>query len=68
MKTWIWNNRLIFIGALIGGLAGFLYWKWVGCASGTCQISSKPLNSTLYFGFMGAVFFSLFSNPNKKQA
>lgn len=27
-------------GSLIGGLGGFLYWKYVGCVSGTCPIKS----------------------------
>ena len=28
-------------GAIIGGLGGFLYWKYVGCISGTCAIKSN---------------------------
>lgn len=54
------------IGGLVGAVAGFLYWKFVGCASGTCAITSKPLNSTLYFAVMGAVFFSLFQKKKEK--
>ena len=53
------------IGAVIGGLAGFLYWKYVGCLTGTCAISSRPLNSTLYFAVMGAVLLGSF---RKKSA
>jgi hypothetical protein len=41
------------IGAAIGGLLGFLYYKFIGCASGTCPITSKPLNSVLYGAVMG---------------
>jgi hypothetical protein len=43
----------MFIGAAIGGLLGFLYYKFIGCASGTCPITSKPLNSVLYGAVMG---------------
>ncbi|MBL0232638.1 MAG: hypothetical protein IPQ08_03120 [Chitinophagaceae bacterium] len=70
MKNWISNNRLTIIGAILGAIAGFLYWKWVGCASGTCRISSKPLNSTLYFGLMGALVFNMFkrSTPGKASS
>lgn len=32
----------------IGGLAGFLYWRFVGCESGTCPIKSVWYWSTLY--------------------
>ena len=35
------------IGIAIGALAGYAYYFYVGCASGTCAITSKPLNSTL---------------------
>lgn len=43
----------IIMGVLIGGLLGFLYYKIVGCSTGTCPITSKPLNSTLYGAVMG---------------
>ena len=43
----------MIIGAAIGGLLGFLYYKFIGCASGTCPITSKPLNSVLYGAVMG---------------
>jgi hypothetical protein len=29
------------IGILLGALGGFLYWKFVGCVSGTCTIKSN---------------------------
>jgi hypothetical protein len=35
------------IGIVVGAIAGYLYYFYVGCASGTCAITSKPLNSTL---------------------
>jgi hypothetical protein len=64
MKNLIIKNKLYFIGALVGALAGFLYWKYVGCLTGTCAITSSPINSTLYFAFFGSVLFGSF----KKQA
>lgn len=60
MKNWILTNKLYFVGAILGGIAGFLYWKYVGCITGTCAITSKPLNSTLYFAFFGSVLLSFF--------
>jgi Family of unknown function (DUF6132) len=42
-----------FVGILLGAIGGYFYWQQVGCASGTCMITSKPLNTTLYGGFMG---------------
>ena len=29
------------IGAVIGAIGGFFYWKYVGCVSGTCTIKSN---------------------------
>ncbi|UYW02291.1 DUF6132 family protein [Flavobacterium agricola] len=54
------NHILWIIGILVGLIAGFLYYKFVGCHSGSCAITSNPTNSTLYGGLMGGLFFSLF--------
>ena len=63
MKKWIFQNKLYFIGALLGGLGGFLYWKYIGCLTGTCTITSRPLNSALYFAFFGAFLLGSFRKP-----
>ncbi|HET7000853.1 MAG TPA: DUF6132 family protein [Puia sp.] len=60
MKKWIINNKIILTGAMLGAFAGYLYYRFIGCSGGTCLISSKPVNSTVYFAVMGAIFFSLF--------
>jgi LytS/YehU family sensor histidine kinase len=54
------NYKLTFVGILLGLIAGYAYYYYVGCASGTCAITSRPLNSTLYGGMMGGLFFSMF--------
>ncbi|SDX13553.1 DUF6132 family protein [Flavobacterium degerlachei] len=41
------------MGVAVGAIAGYLYYHFVGCASGTCAITSKPLNSSLYGSLMG---------------
>ncbi|WP_153800728.1 hypothetical protein [Foetidibacter luteolus] len=64
MKKWLALNRLYLIGALTGAVAGWLYWKLVGCVTGTCAITSNPYRSTIYFAVMGAVFFGLFKRIN----
>ena len=48
MISWLLKNKLNVIGIAAGAIAGFMYWNFVGCASGTCMITSKPINSTLY--------------------
>lgn len=54
------------IGVAIGAIAGYLYYFYVGCASGTCAITSKPLNSSLYGAVMGGLIFSMFIKLPKK--
>ena len=65
MQTFIKRNLLTIIGIPIGAIAGYLYWKYVGCLSGTCSITSTPLNSTLYGMVMGGLVFSLFKKQKK---
>ncbi|HEY8690358.1 MAG TPA: DUF6132 family protein [Chitinophagaceae bacterium] len=67
MKNWILKNKLYFIGALLGALAGFLYYKYVGCVTGTCAITSNPFRSSIYFAFFGAVLLGVFK-PDKKKS
>ncbi|WP_238929385.1 DUF6132 family protein [Flavobacterium pokkalii] len=50
-KTFI----VTLIGVLIGAVAGYLYYKYVGCITGTCVITSRPLNATLYGALIGGL-------------
>lgn len=65
------NNKAIIItgiGIVVGLVAGYLYYLEIGCATGTCAITSKPLNSTLYGGLMGGLLFNMFvTSPKKKD-
>jgi glucose uptake protein GlcU len=67
MKKWLNKNKLYLLGMLVGAIGGFLYWKYVGCSSGTCMITSKPINSTAYGALMGALLFGMFKKENKQQ-
>lgn len=57
--------QLSLIGTLLGAIAGWLYWNYVGCSSGTCAITSKPLNSTLYGALMGYLVAGIFQKDVK---
>jgi hypothetical protein len=52
------------VAVLLGAGAGFLYWYFIGCNSGSCAITSSPVNSTLY----GAVFGALLKNSFSTRA
>ena len=52
------NKRYIKMlsGLVVGAILGYLYYYYIGCASGTCAITSNPYNSTAYGAMMGLVF------------
>ena len=39
-----------------GAVVGFLYYRFVGCQTGTCPITSNPIISTLYGALIGFLF------------
>ncbi|MEO9257798.1 MAG: DUF6132 family protein [Crocinitomicaceae bacterium] len=63
----ITKYKLIIIGVLVGAIGGFAYYFFVGCASGTCAITSKPINSTIYGALMGGLLFSSFKKTNSTE-
>lgn len=65
--NYIKRNLLSFIGVPVGALAGFLYWNYIGCLSGTCAITSDPVNSSVYGAVMGGLLFSIFQKDKKVQ-
>jgi thioredoxin 1 len=46
--------RLV-IGAVVGGLLGFGVYRFIGCSSGTCPITSNPWSSTILGIIIGAM-------------
>jgi phage shock protein E len=64
---WIKQHTLFIAGIISGSIGGYLYYHYVGCASGTCPITSRPINSTLYGAVLGGLLFSMFQ-PNKNQS
>lgn len=48
MMDFFKKNKLPLVFGGIGALGGFLYWKFVGCVSGTCMIQSVWYWSTLW--------------------
>lgn len=58
---------LTVTGAFVGLVAGYFYWLYIGCASGTCPITSNPLNSSVYGAIMGGLFFNIFQKDKNKN-
>ncbi len=64
-KKTLWIYRIAFV--VVGAIAGYIYWHEVGCASGTCPITSKWHNTTLYGGVMGYLVGELIKDTFKKS-
>lgn len=60
------KNKWVIVGVFLGAIAGYLYYYYVGCVSGTCAITSNPLNSTLYGAVMGGLLLSIIV-PTKRN-
>jgi len=59
--------KFIIAGVILGGTAGFLYYYFIGCQSGACAITSKPLNSSLYGALIGGLLFSSFTSTKNNS-
>ncbi len=66
ISKYLKSNLLILIGVGFGFIGGLIYWKFVGCASGTCPITSTWFGSAIYGSLMGGLIFSLFVKNDKK--
>ncbi|HLP05943.1 MAG TPA: DUF6132 family protein [Paludibacter sp.] len=60
MKAFLKKHILKLIGIALGSVAGYAYYHFVGCASGTCPITSNPAISTLYGAILGYLLLDLF--------
>lgn len=65
--SYIKKQWLVIAGGAAGALGGYLYWYFIGCNSGTCPITSSPLNSTLYGILLGGLLGSMFKKDSKKS-
>jgi hypothetical protein len=45
--------RKSFLGIIVGGLFGFLYFYFVGCKTGSCSITSDPYGSIITGALLG---------------
>ena len=63
-----WKRYLpMMILAVVGAIAGFLYYRLVGCASGACPITSNPYISTVYGGVIGTLLGYIVTPGKKKE-
>ena len=67
MMNFILKNKLTIIGVIAGAIGGYLYYHFGGCESGTCAITSKPINSSLYGAMMGGLFINMFKKEKTNK-
>lgn len=65
IKRFLRKHALTILGIVIGGVAGYFYYDYKSCASGTCPITSNPLNTILYGAVMGALLLNIFERDKK---
>ncbi|MEP7234460.1 MAG: hypothetical protein ABI778_04110 [Ignavibacteriota bacterium] len=51
----------------IGAFAGYLYYSYVGCATGTCMLSSNGYFMTFYGALLGYTIGGIISPGKKKE-
>ncbi|MCD8183898.1 MAG: DUF6132 family protein [Bacteroides sp.] len=56
------------LGIIIGAAGGFLYWRFVGCSTGSCPITSSPVNSSLWGAVMGGLVGSMFQPKSQSKS
>jgi len=67
IKEFIRSNIFTIVLAIIGMAGGFLYWKFFGCADGTCAIKSNVWLMTVYGGLIGGLLGNVFQGFKKKK-
>ena len=67
MMNFLEKYKLGLVGILVGGILGYAYYHFIGCTTGSCAITSKPLNSTAYGMVTGYLMFSTFQKSKVKQ-
>ena len=55
-KKWM-RPALFTIGGVLAGLA---YYHFIGCATGSCPITSNPVSSMVYMGLIGWLLSGVF--------
>ncbi len=67
MENFIKKFKLGLIGIVLGGILGYAYYHFIGCNTGTCAITSKPINSSVYGMVMGYLILSTFEKTKENK-
>ena len=67
MKKFFLEKKIQILLTMVGALGGFLYWRFVGCNSGTCVIKSVWYWSTLWGAAVGYLVGDMISDFLQKR-
>jgi len=67
MKESLIKYRFKILFVTLGAIAGFLYWRFVGCSSGTCPITSNWYTSVPYGMLFGWLISDIFKSNKKDE-
>jgi uncharacterized protein DUF6132 len=67
MKNFIAKHKFGLLLVIPGIIAGILYWKYVGCTSGTCPITSNWHSMVLFGGLIGFFAGDSIDDVKKKR-
>ncbi len=62
LKKYIFSRTCL--GCTLGLIGGYAYYYFIGCASGTCPLTSNPYISMIYGSLIGGI---LMYKPSKKS-
>ncbi|MDP8207579.1 MAG: hypothetical protein P9L92_13005 [Candidatus Electryonea clarkiae] len=61
------KRKLLILLAVLGGIAGWLFWRYVGCLNGSCMIWSNPWIATAYGILIGYLVGGLFPRKDSER-
>ncbi|OFX84319.1 MAG: hypothetical protein A2W99_00950 [Bacteroidetes bacterium GWF2_33_16] len=67
MKEFINKHKFSLLFLVPGIIAGYLYWRYVGCLSGTCPITSNWHSMVLFGGLIGYFVGDIIDDYLKKK-
>ena len=67
--SFLLKKRLLILtlGSITGGIAGYLYYHFYGCANG-CPLNSNPYLSIIWGGLVGYLLTDSIMDFSKKKA
>lgn len=67
IKEIIKKYIIVISGSVFGMIGGFLYWKYIGCLSGTCPLTSNPWIMLVYGGLAGGTLSGIAKDMFRKS-